>query len=47
MCKYCENEQKSFNKKSNLGLVIKNNKLIIYTKENDNNKIITKNDNKR
>lgn len=42
MCKYCENEQKSFNKKSNLGLVIKNNKLIIYTKENDNNKIITK-----
>ena len=42
MCKYCENEQKIFNEKSNSGLVIKNNRLIIYKKEEEKNKIISK-----
>ncbi|MBR0491421.1 MAG: hypothetical protein IJJ82_05185 [Clostridia bacterium] len=42
MCKYCEKEQRIYNEKSNSGLVIKNNRLIIYKKEEEKNKIISK-----
>jgi len=42
MCKYCENNQKIYNSKSNSGIAIKNHKLIIYQKEEEKNKIISK-----
>ena len=42
MCKYCEEGQKLFNKKSNLGITIRNNNLIIYTKEDEKNRIVSK-----